>query len=100
MLTLTRPPDQDHFNAAVFELISLNVSGEVYLPGVWDSYNTLEYLEKRLRISLIATLHEDGSVFSVRGKLVQFTDESVIISTSRTGCYCYEDMPSTHLLFQ
>jgi hypothetical protein len=81
MLVLTRPVNHDRLNAAIFEVVHLNVSGVVCIPGAqWDCYITLGYLERRMRCSMIATQRADGSEFCVCGRTVSFTDDGVFIS--------------------
>lgn len=92
MLTLSSPSDHDRLNAAIFEIVGLNVHGTVFIPGnQWDCYNTLGYLEKRLRQPIIATECADGSEFFIRNKHVRFTYEGVFV----TWC-SYDD----YLLFE
>ena len=80
MLVLSRPWDQDRFNAALHEVLTLNITGTVCIQGSeWDCYSTLGYLEKRLKTSFIATGRMDGSEFSVCGKRISFTDSGVFI---------------------
>ena len=80
MLILTRPLNHDRFNAALFEVLSLNITGTVcILGGEWDCYYTLGYLEKRLKHTLIATHCMDGTEFSVCGRRISFTPEGVFI---------------------
>jgi hypothetical protein len=80
MLVLSCPANHDRLNAAVFEVIHLNVSGAVCILGSgWDCYITLGYLEKRMKCLMIATQCSDGSEFRVCGRTVCFTDEGVFI---------------------
>jgi hypothetical protein len=81
MLILSRPSDQGRLNAVIFELIGLNIHGTVCVPGnYWDCYDTLGYLEKRLKQPVIATHCVDGSEFSIRNKNISFTDRGVFIT--------------------
>jgi hypothetical protein len=80
MLILTRPVNQARLNACVFDLIGMNIDGEVCIPGAWDCYDALGYLEKRLKLSVIATLLDNGSIFIVCGKRVCFAPELVVVS--------------------
>ncbi len=81
MLVLPCPPSQDRFNAVLFEVLSLNISGTMCILGdEWDCYTTLGYLEKRLKNPVIATHCDDGTEFSVCGRLVNFTPEGVFVS--------------------
>jgi hypothetical protein len=82
MLVLSVPASQSRLNACVYDQLDMRIDGDVVIPGAWDSYDTLDYLEKRLKQSVIATLKDDGSAFVVRGKLVCFLAESVIVSHS------------------
>jgi len=79
MLVLSEPVNQDRLNACVYELLRLNVCGTLCVPGRWDCSSTLDYLERRLKQTLIATLREDGSVFVVRGRMVCFTEDEVFV---------------------
>jgi hypothetical protein len=80
MLFLSRPSDQDRLNATIYELIHLKVGGSVCVPGCnWDCYDTLNYLEKRLKQPFIGTSTLDGSAFNVLGKSVVFTEYGVFI---------------------
>jgi hypothetical protein len=84
MLTLSCPVNQDRLNATVFEVLHLNVGGSVCILGdQWDCYSTLGYLEKRMKLPIIATQTIDGSAFCVCGKLIRFTDEGVFIFSMR-----------------
>ena len=81
MLVLSCPPNQARFNAVLFELLTLKINGTVCILGdEWDCYDSLHYLEKRLKRDLIATHCMDGSEFSLCGKLISFTDEGVFVS--------------------
>jgi len=81
MLVLSCPSNQDRFNAAIFEVLNLNIHGTVCILGNgWDCYITLGYLEQRLKQTVIATHCVDGSEFSVCGKVISFTDDGVFIS--------------------
>jgi hypothetical protein len=80
MLVLSCPVNQDYLNAAVFDVIHLNVDGVVCIIGSgWDCYDTLGYLEKRMKCVMIATQCSDGSEFCVCGRTVSFTTEGVLI---------------------
>jgi hypothetical protein len=79
MLTLSKPYDHDRLNACVFDQLNMKINGDVCIPGEWDCYDTLGYLEQRLKKSVIATFEDDGSVFTVCGKIVFFKDDMVLI---------------------
>lgn len=79
MLVLSEPANQDRFNACIYDLLHLNVCGTLCVPGRWDWSSTLDYLERRLKQTLIATLREDGSVFVVRGRVICFTEDGVFM---------------------
>lgn len=81
MITFSRPVDQDRFNATVHELLRLCFVGTVLIDGWWDSNDTLDYLEQRMRINLIPTLRTDGSLFFLCGKYVLFIHDCVIVTT-------------------
>ena len=82
MLTLSKPADHDRLNACIFDQLKMKIHGCVIIPGAWDCYDTLGYLEQRLKKNVIATLEDDGSVFAVCGKVIYFTDEMVLITTT------------------
>ena len=79
MLEFSEPADQTRLNACVYDLLHLNVCGTMRVPGRWDCSSTLDYLERRLRQTMIATLSDDGSVFVVCGRTVHFTDDGVFV---------------------
>lgn len=81
MLMLSQPADQDRLNACVYDLLHQNVCGTLCVPGQWDCSSTLDYLERRLRQTMIATLREDGSVFVVCGHMVCFTADEVFVDS-------------------
>jgi hypothetical protein len=80
MLALAKPPTQERFNSCIFDLLNMRMSGCVTVPGEWDCYEALGYLETRMNRVLIATLEEDGSVFMVGRKTVSFLDDEVVVS--------------------
>ena len=82
MIFLSRPCDQDRLNATVYSVVSMNFYGAVCIPGSWDAYDTLGYLERRMRNRLIGTLNDAGTLFRVRGKYVYFDSDRVFVSTS------------------
>ncbi len=81
MLFLTKPATQDRLNAAVVEVIGLNVMGPVSIPGtLWSASNALEYTETKLKQPL--TLFQDlehGIYFQVNNKRVCFNATGVVI---------------------
>ena len=79
MLVFSEPADQDRLNACIYDLLHLNVCGTLCVPGQWDCSDTLDYLERRLGLAMIATLREDGTVFVVCGRTVCFTGEGVFV---------------------
>lgn len=82
MLVLSRPFNQDRLNAAIFEIVGLNIHGTVCIPGEeWDCYQTLGYLERRLKRPFIATMCADGSRFCICGKVVYFGQFGVFIQS-------------------
>ena len=83
MLVLTKPINQSRLNSCVYDQLNLKLAGDVAIPGTWDCYDTLGYLEKRLKQSVIATLRDDGSVFVVCGKTVFFEPDFVYVSHSQ-----------------
>lgn len=84
MLFFPSPCDQCRLNATVFELVHMKFTGSVTVGGCWDACCALEYLEKRMRTGLLPTLNEDGTLFFLRGKYVQFNDDHVIVTTTRS----------------
>ena len=86
MLLLTKPATQDRLNAAVVEIIGLNVTGSVCIPVgaqmmmMWDAGSTLRYAERRLKqsITLIQDSERGGVYFQVDNKLVCFWSEGVV----------------------
>ena len=86
MLLLTKPATQDRLNAAVVEIIGLNVTGSVCIPVgaqmmmMWDAGSTLRYAERRLKqsISLIQDSERGGVYFQVDNKLVCFCSDGVV----------------------
>ncbi len=83
MICFPRPCDHDRLNAAVYDVVSMNFYGSVRIMGCWDAYETLGYLERRMRNRLIGTLNDDGTLFFVRGKYVYFDSDFVFITTYR-----------------
>ena len=83
MLELTKPLNHDRLNSCVFDQIFMDIDGDVFIPGEWDCYDTLGYLEQRLKQNLIATLRDDGSMFFIRGKAVCFAPDGVTVSHYR-----------------
>jgi hypothetical protein len=80
MLVLAKPPTQERFNSCIFDLLNLRMSGCVTVPGEWDCYDALGYLEKRMNRVFIATLEEDGSIFMIGRNTVSFFDDEVVVS--------------------
>jgi hypothetical protein len=81
MIEFSRPCDQGRLNATVYTVVSMNFYGAVRILGSWDPYETLGYLERRMRNRLIPTLDDDGALFRVRGKYVYFDSDCVLITT-------------------
>jgi len=79
MLFLSTPCNQDRLNATVYELVHMRYQGAVRIGGAWDPYETLEYLERRMRRALIPTVREDGALFVLRGKRVCFAPDHVLV---------------------
>ncbi len=79
MLEFTQPANHDRFNSWVYDMLHMKICGSVSVPGEWDCYATLDYLECRLKQTIIATLCEDGSIFRLCGKTVYFGDHGVTI---------------------
>jgi hypothetical protein len=85
MLILSMPMNQDRLNAAVLEVIRLRVMGPVQIPGRWDMYDTMQYIESKLEHSPT----ESGDGFSIHNKCIQFTNSAVVISPLKP-CNDYE----------
>jgi hypothetical protein len=83
MISFSRPGSQDRFHATLYELIRMRFSGTILVDGGWDAYDALAYLEARMRMEIIPTLRANGSLFFLNGKYVQFTDDCVVVTTSR-----------------
>jgi hypothetical protein len=83
MLFFSKPCDQDRLNATVFELVHMKFNGSVTVEGCWDACCALDYLEKRMKTGLLPTLNEDGTLFFLRGKYVQFSSHCVLVTTVR-----------------
>jgi len=82
IMDFPRPCDQDRLNATVYTIARMNFVGAVRVLGVWDPYETLGYLERRMRNRLIGTLNDDGTLFRVSGKYIYFDSDHVLITTS------------------
>jgi len=80
----SRPSDQDRLNATVYSVVSMDFCGAVRIDGSWDAYETLGYLERRMRNRLIGTLNDDGTLFRVRGKYVYFDSDHVLVTTCQS----------------
>lgn len=81
MISFSRPADQNRLNATVYELLNMCFVGTVLVDGEWDPNETLDYLEQRMRMKIIPTLRNDGSLFFLCGKYVLFIHDSVIVTT-------------------
>lgn len=79
MLILPRPANQDRLNAAVVEVIGLNVMGPVGIPGDWDAHETIRYAESRAKASIVPYASEQGVGFFSSDKWVHFTPLRVTI---------------------
>jgi hypothetical protein len=82
MLSLTKPATQSRLNAAVVEVIGLNVMGPVYIPGEWDVHDTILYAESKLKKFEPLTLYQDpctGTFFFAKNKKVHFTPSGISI---------------------
>ena len=91
MLLLTKPANQDRFNAAVVEVISLNVLGSVGIPGLWDTDNTLQYIERKTKDPVTQfNCPQHGTRFHTRNKCIYFTDAGILIQPLRQQTAMYE----------
>ena len=80
MLLLTKPTTQERLNAAVFEIIGLNVMGPVGIPGEWDARSAAQYIERRLKRPI--TQHpckEHGMLLQTGNKHIYFTQSGILI---------------------
>ena len=80
MIWFSKPCDQDRFNATLYELLHMKFSGTVAMRGDWDAYDALDYLERRLKIRVLPTLRDDGSVCYFNDKYVIFMDDRVMVT--------------------
>ena len=81
MLYFPKPADHGRFNATLHQLIHMRFNGSVCIAGAWDMYETLAYLERRMKMGVIPTLRSDGAFFTLRGKNVIFTNRAVYVTT-------------------
>ena len=81
MIEFSKPSTHHRFDSTVYEIINMKFNGSVRIPGEWDPFRTLEYLERRTRIPVIPTLNEDGSEFICMDKVVSFSLSHVMISS-------------------
>lgn len=82
MLLLTKPATQDRLNAAVVEVLGLNVMGPIGIQGAsWDIHNTVRYIEARLKQPLTVVLDSESQFhfFHANKKRVCFTSSGVLI---------------------
>ena len=86
MILFSKPCDQNRFNATLYELLRMNFCGDVLVDGIWDPFDTLTYLENRMRIEVMCTLRMDGSLFRFGNKYVLFACDSVLVTTSNLSC--------------
>jgi hypothetical protein len=85
MLLLSKPATQDRLNAAVFEVIGLNVMGSVGIPGRWDAEKAIQYIEKRLKESITQQMFsEEGTQFYAKNKVIHFSPTGVLIEPVQT----------------
>jgi hypothetical protein len=82
MLVLPEPWTQDHLNATVVEVIGLNVTGCVRVPGQWDAIGTLRYVESKTKALIVPFHTEYGIGFFAGDKRIQFTSSSVTIQST------------------
>ena len=85
MLLLSKPATQDRLNAAVAEIIGLNVLGPVSIPGTWDAEKAIQYIEKRHKKPIEYQKHnEDGTWFFIHNKVIHFAPNRVLIRPLQT----------------
>jgi hypothetical protein len=85
MIFLSKPPTQNRLNAAVVEIVGLNVMGPVCIPGTWDLNCTLEYTERKLKQQLISFIDlEQGTYFVANNRRIYFTPSGVWIYPPET----------------
>jgi hypothetical protein len=85
MLILTKPATQSRLDAAIVEVIGLNIMGPVYIPGSWDAHSTIQYAEIKLKQPL--TMYHNpkaGVYFNANDKQVHFTLSGVLINPAET----------------
>jgi hypothetical protein len=80
MIEFSQPLTHHRFDSTVYEVLKMKFNGSVKIPGEWDPFRTLDYLERRTGIPLIPTLVDDGSSFILMGKSVSFSPSHVLIS--------------------
>ena len=79
---LTKPATQDRLNAAVVEVLGLNVMGPVGIPGTWDVGKTVLYIQSKLKEPLaLYSTHTEGITqsYHTEKKRIYFTESGVFI---------------------
>jgi hypothetical protein len=100
MLILTKPVNQERLNAAVVEVVGLNVMGPVCIPGEWDAHEVMRYIEVKLKQphTLYFVTDDDSNnnegnnnnsssssiMYQVTDKLVHFTKSQIYIYPNET----------------
>ena len=85
MLLLTKPTTQERLNAAVFEIIGLNVMGSIRIPGEWDASSVAQYIERRLKRPVTQYLcREHGIRLHAENKCIYFTQSGILIQPIHT----------------
>lgn len=85
MLMLSKPSTQDRLNAAVVEVIGLNVMGPVSIPGSWNAEKAILYIEKRLKEPITHQVYdEEGTQFYAQDKVIHFSSIGVQIEPLQT----------------
>lgn len=83
MLTLTTPVTQERLNAAVVEVIGLNVMGPVCIPGEWDVQETINHVKVKLKHP--CSMHyitDQGVMYQIKDKIIHFTRSDIYIFPS------------------
>ena len=85
MLYLSKPATQARLNAAVAEVIGLNVLGPVGIPwscAAWDADSVVQYTETRMKQRMKPVFQGDALHFHINNKQVCFTEWGVVIQPS------------------
>jgi hypothetical protein len=71
-------------NAAVAECVRLRITGPITIAGEnWDAESLIDYLENTYN-TVVATLQEDQTVFSILRKTIYVLPTHILITPERT----------------